>query len=145
MRVLAALCTLTAVAQARLIGFSAPEFIRPGDSIDVGFLSEIYIQRVEDVACSLGYHAPAAVPQSLGNLIQDIQLGSDKSNLLSGFNQTITFPDSIPKGPANLRLACLGLYGVFNMPSVTIFEANVTFADATNGPIVSSAFVEPGN
>lgn len=73
--VAAVAAALAATAQARLVGISVPETIKPGDEVEIKILSENYIQTVDEIAIAFGYAVGAGYPGTLTNLLSSSYLG----------------------------------------------------------------------
>lgn len=76
----AAIASLLAVANARIVGIAVPETIAPGSTIKATVLTENYIQSVYDVAIVFGYANGDGFPESLGTVLSSSYLGPGMSS-----------------------------------------------------------------
>lgn len=77
--ILAASATLLSLVHARIDGISVPSTIKPGDTFNLIFENEIYIQSVTDVSMAVGYAEGSNPPGgSLGIFITAFDLGKLK-------------------------------------------------------------------
>ncbi|EHK17648.1 uncharacterized protein TRIVIDRAFT_205388 [Trichoderma virens Gv29-8] len=134
----AAIASLLAVANARIVGIAVPETVAPGATIEATILTENYIQSVYDVAIVFGYAAGNGFPQSLGNVLASYYLGPTQSNVSGNLTRSITIPASAQKGEKALISASLmSLYGAVYGPTLTNFNVSVTVGDATSSTLKS--------
>ncbi|UKZ53638.1 hypothetical protein TrVGV298_007434 [Trichoderma virens] len=116
----AAIASLLAVANARIVGIAVPE-------------TSVY-----DVAIVFGYAAGNGFPQSLGNVLASYYLGPTQSNVSGNLTRSITIPASAQKGEKALISASLmSLYGAVYGPTLTNFNVSVTVGDATSSTLKS--------
>ncbi|UKZ79431.1 hypothetical protein TrVFT333_007185 [Trichoderma virens FT-333] len=132
----AAIASLLAVANARIVGIAVPETVAPGATIEATILTENYIQSVYDVAIVFGYAA--------GNGFLSLSAvslpptTSDPSNVSGNLTRSITIPASAQKGEKALISASLmSLYGAVYGPTLTNFNVSVTVGDATSSTLKS--------
>ncbi|KJZ70922.1 hypothetical protein HIM_09673 [Hirsutella minnesotensis 3608] len=135
---LAAAASMLGLAQARIVGISVPDTIRPGDGFNAIVISENYIQRVYDVAIVFGYVPGNGYPQSLGYDVESFYIGPGQSNQLKSFKKWITIPDSVPKGKGVVAASLMSLYGVLHSPTLSNYQVNVTFGEETSTHYISS-------
>lgn len=76
----AAIASLLAVANARIVGIAVPETIAPGSTVQATVLTENYIQSVYDVAIVFGYANGDGFPESLGTVLSSSYLGPGMSS-----------------------------------------------------------------
>ncbi|KAK4085539.1 uncharacterized protein Triagg1_529 [Trichoderma aggressivum f. europaeum] len=134
----AAIASLLAVANARIVGISVPETIAPGSTVSATVLTENYIQSVYDVAIVFGYANGAGWPESLGSVISSSYLGPDESNVTYNITRHITIPASAPKGDALISASLYSLYGATYGPTITNFNVSVTIGEYTSPTFKSS-------
>lgn len=59
-----------------------------------------------------------------------------KSNQLSNFNETVTFPATTLTGDATFTASLMSLYGAGASPTLTPFNVSVTIGDETSSTYV---------
>ncbi|KAL6695070.1 hypothetical protein J3F84DRAFT_38231 [Trichoderma pleuroticola] len=136
----AAIASLLAVANARIVGFAVPETIAPGSTVAATVLTENYIQAVYDVAIVFGYAHGDGWPNSLGSVLSSSYLGPDESNVTHNITRSITIPAGTPKGDALISASLYSLYGAVYGPTITNFNVSVTIGDETSPVLKSSTF-----
>ncbi|KAL6800411.1 hypothetical protein J3E68DRAFT_272040 [Trichoderma sp. SZMC 28012] len=136
----AAIASLLAVANARIVGIAVPETIAPGATVKATVLTENYIQSVYDVAIVFGYANGDGFPESLGTVLSSSYLGPDESNVTYNITRSITIPASAPKGDALISASLYSLYGAVYGPTITNFNVSVTIGDSTSPTLKSSTF-----
>ncbi|KAL7945797.1 hypothetical protein V8C42DRAFT_344556 [Trichoderma barbatum] len=136
----AAIASLLAVANARIVGIAVPETVAPGATIPVTIRTENYIQAVYDVAIAFGYAAGDGFPESLGSVLGSFYLGPSESNTLHNLSRTITIPATAQKGEALISASLMSLWGAVAGPGLTNFNVSVTVGDETSSVLKSSSF-----
>jgi hypothetical protein len=66
-------------------------------------------------------------------------LPAEHSNKLHNFNESLTVPSDITKGPGVVTAALMSLFGAGEAPSASFYSVNVTFGDETSSTYANSS------
>lgn len=90
-----ALASLLSLASARIVGFSVPKTIRPGEGFSAVIHTENYIQTVQDIAIAFGVTPGVGYPGSLGTTLESFYLGPSMSSSPSLALQSLEKPSLV--------------------------------------------------
>ncbi|KAE9968799.1 hypothetical protein Vi05172_g2198 [Venturia inaequalis] len=134
-----ALASLLSLASARIVGFSVPKTIRPGEGFSAVIHTENYIQSVQDIAIAFGVTPGVGYPGSLGTTLESFYLGPTQSNIVSNITKYFTtVPKTLTPGAATLSAQLYSLYGASSSGVLSNYNVSITVANTTSTEYVSS-------
>ncbi|KAE9963925.1 hypothetical protein EG328_010948 [Venturia inaequalis] len=154
-----ALASLLSLASARIVGFSVPKTIRPGEGFSAVIHTENYIQSVQDIAIAFGVTPGVGYPGSLGTTLESFYLGPSmssspslalqslekpslaptQSNIVSNITKYFTtVPKTLTPGAATLSAQLYSLYGASSSGVLSNYNVSITVANTTSTEYVSS-------